>query len=506
VRWRLGGRLALASALLGLVSGCTVGPDYVRPSMISPDAYKEIDGWKIARPGDAVARGAWWEIFDDPELNALEARVSISNQNLAVAEAQYRQARALVREARAAYFPTVTLGLGFTRSRQSSTFVSGSSAGSTGAASSSGTSSVGGSGARSDFTAGLDFSWELDVWGRIRRTVESNRASAQASAGDLEAARLSFHAELAQDYFQLRTLDAQKQLLDETVSAFEKFLRLTQDRFASGVASQADVVQAQTQLKTTQAQAIDVGVQRAQLEHAIALLMGQAPSTFTLSAAPLAATPPAIPVGVPSELLERRPDIAAAERRVAAANAQIGVAVAAFYPTITLNASSGFESSSLAKWFTAASHFWSVGPGISQTVFDGGLRHAQTDAARAGYDATVGTYRQTVLAAFQGVEDNLAALRILEQENGVQDEAVKAARKSVDLTTAQYKAGTVSYLNVITVQTIALTDEITAIQIRGRRMAAAVLLVQALGGGWTAAELPSAGDVTKRENPAPRAP
>jgi NodT family efflux transporter outer membrane factor (OMF) lipoprotein len=500
---RLGGPLALASALLALASACTVGPDYVRPSMISPDAYKEVDGWKIAQPRDGLARGPWWEIFADPQLNALEARVSISNQNLAVSEAQYRQARALVREARAAYFPTVTLGLGYTRSRQSTTFVFGATGGSSsgtsaGSATSTGTSGSSGASASSDFQLGLDFSWELDVWGRIRRGVESNRAAAQASAGDLEAARLSFQAELAQDYFQLRTLDAQKHLLDETVSAFEKFLRLTQDRFASGVASQADVVQAQTQLKTTQAQAIDVGVQRAQLEHAIAILMGQAPSTFTLPAAPLTATPPAIPVGVPSELLERRPDIAAAERRVAAANAQIGVAVAAFYPTITLNASSGFESSSLAQWFTAASHFWSVGPGISQTVFDGGLRHAQTDAARAAYDATVGTYRQTVLTSFQGVEDNLAALRILEQENGVQDEAVQAARKSVDLTTNQYKAGTVSYLNVITVQTIALTNEITAIQIRGRRMAAAVLLVQALGGGWTAAELPSPQDVTKR--------
>jgi NodT family efflux transporter outer membrane factor (OMF) lipoprotein len=499
---RLRGPLALASVLLVLGSACTVGPDYVRPSMISPDAYKELDGWKIAQPRDGLARGPWWEIFADPQLDALEARVSISNQNLAVSEAQYREARALVREARAAYFPTVTLGLGYTRSRQSTTFVFGSTGGSSsgtsaGSATSTGTSGSSG-GARSDFQLGLDFSWELDVWGRIRRGVESNRAAAQASAGDLEAARLSFQAELAQDYFQLRTLDAQKQLLDETVSAFEKFLRLTQDRFRSGVASQADVVQAETQLKTTQAQAIDVGVQRAQLEHAIAILMGEAPSSFSLPPTPLTATPPAIPVGVPSELLERRPDIAAAERRVAAANAQIGVAVAAFYPTITLNASSGFESSSLAKWFTAASHFWSVGPGISQTVFDGGLRHAQTDAARAAYDATVATYRQTVLAAFQGVEDNLAALRILEEESGVEDEAVKAAQKSVDLTTSQYKAGTVSYLNVITVQTIALTDEVTAIQIRGRRMAAAVLLVQALGGGWTVAELPSPQDVTKR--------
>jgi NodT family efflux transporter outer membrane factor (OMF) lipoprotein len=503
VHRRLGGPLALAAALLVLGSACTVGPDYVRPSMWSPDAYKEIDGWKIAHPRDGLARGPWWEIFADPQLNALEARVSISNQNLAVSEAQYREARALVREARAAYFPTVTLGLGYTRSRQSTTFVSGATGGSssgTSASSSTSTGTTSGSsgGAQSDFQLGLDFSWELDVWGRIRREVESNRAAAQASAGDLEAARLSFQAELAQDYFQLRTLDAQKQLLDETVSAFERFLRLTQDRFGSGVASQADVVQAETQLKTTQAQAIDVGVQRAQLEHAIAILMGQAPSSFTLPAAPLAATPPAIPVGVPSELLERRPDIAAAERRVAAANAQIGVAVAAFYPTITLNASSGFESSSLAQWFTAASHFWSVGPGISQTVFDGGLRHAQTDAARAAYDATVATYRQTVLSSFQAVEDNLAALRILEQENGVQDDAVNAAQKSVNLTTDQYKAGTVSYLNVITVQTIALTDEVTAIQIRGRRMAAAVLLVQALGGGWTEAQLPSPADVTKR--------
>jgi len=509
VRGRLGGLLVLASALLVLASGCTVGPNYVRPSMWSPDSYKELDGWKIANPRDGLARGSWWEIFGDPQLNALEPRVNISNQNLAVAEAQYRNARALVREARAAYFPTVTLGVGFTRSRQSSTFGVGSSGGSSTGTSTSGTSSsVGSSSSRavSDFQMGLDFSWELDVWGRIRRTVESNQASAQASAGDLEAARLSFQAELAQDYFQLRTVDAQKQLLDETVSAFEKFLRLTQDRFASGVASQADVVQAETQLKTAQAQAIDVGVQRAQLEHAIAILMGQAPSSFSLLPTPLTATPPAIPIGVPSELLERRPDIAAAERRMAAANAQIGVAVASFYPAITLNASSGFESSSLTKWFTAASHFWSVGPGISQTVFDGGLRRAQTDAARAAYDATVATYRQTVLAAFQGVEDNLAALRILEAENAVQDQAVKAARKSVDLTTNQYKAGTVSYLNVITVQTIALTDEITAIQIAGRRMAAAVLLVQALGGGWTAADLPSPADVTKRQVADPMAP
>ena len=353
---------------------------------------------------------------------------------------------------------------------------------------------------------GLDFSWELDLWGRIRRTVESNQASAQASAGDLESARLSFQAELAQDYFQLRTVDAQKQLLDATVAAFEKSLELTKNQYASGVASQADVVQAETQLKTTQAQAIDVGVQRAQLEHAIALLIGKPASTFSLPTAPLTATPPPIPVGVPSALLERRPDIAAAERRVAAANAEIGVAVAAFFPTVTLSASSGFESSSLSQWLTAPSRFWSVGPSISETVFDGGLRRAQTDFARAGYDASVGTYRQTVLTAFQAVEDNLAALRILEQEAQVQDEAVQGAQKSVTLTTNQYKAGTVSYLNVITAQTIALTNETTAVQIRGRRMSAAVLLIQALGGGWNAADLPSTQAVTEREKPADSRP
>jgi NodT family efflux transporter outer membrane factor (OMF) lipoprotein len=326
--------------VLTLMTGCAVGPDYVRPTVITPDAYKEVDGWKVAQPKDDVIRGAWWEIFGDPQLNALEAQVSLSNQNLAVAEATYRQARALVREARASYFPTVTLGIGYTRFRDSATP----------GTSSAGRSSGGGasSGPRSDFQLGLDFSWELDLWGRIRRTVESNQASAQASAGDLEGARLSFQAELAQDYFQLRTLDAQKQLLDATVATFEQSLELTKNQYASGVASQADVVQAETQLKTTQAQAIDVGVQRAQVEHAIALLIGKPASNFSLPAAPLTTIPPPMPIGVPSELLERRPDIAAAERRVAAANAEIGVALAAFYPTLTLSATSGFESSSLS--------------------------------------------------------------------------------------------------------------------------------------------------------------
>lgn len=468
---------AIATAMLMLLSACmVVGPDYVRPTVITPDAYKENDGWKVAQPKDDLIRGAWWEIFGDPQLNALAAQVSVSNQNLAVAEAQFREARALVQEARASYFPTVTIGIGANRSSASTT---------TGVGPASPRTTV------SDSSLALDVSWELDVWGRIRRTVESNQAGAQASAGDLENARLSFQGALAQDYFLLRELDAQKQLLTATVAAFQKSLELTQGLYTQGVASRADVLQAETQLKTTQAQLINVGVQRAQLEHAIAVLIGKPASDFSIPATPLEGTPPAIPVGVPSELLERRPDIAASERRVAAANAQIGVAEVAFYPSVTLSGSLGLESSSLGKLFTAASRFWSVGANISQTVFDGGLRRAQTDFARAAYDATVSTYRQTTLTAFQGVEDNLAALRILEEEARVQGDAVKAAQQSVTLTTNQYKAGTVSYLNVITAQTIALTNETTAVQILGQRMTAAVLLVQALGGGWNASELPS---------------
>jgi NodT family efflux transporter outer membrane factor (OMF) lipoprotein len=472
-------RAGLVTAVVALVTGCVVGPNYVSPTVITPDAYKEIDGWNVARPRDDVLRGPWWELFGDPALNALEAQVSVANQTLATAEATYRQASALVREARAAYFPTVTLGIGYTRSRPSATV---GTASGTGAAAGARATSVG---ASNFFQLPIDIAWAPDFWGKIRRAVESSQASAQASAGDLETARLSLQAELAQDYFQLRTLDTQKRLLDATVAAYEKSLELTRTRYAGGVASRVDIVQAETQLKTTQAQAIDVGVQRAQLEHAIALLIGQPASTFALPSAPLATLPPSIPIGVPSELLERRPDIAAAERRVAAANAQIGVAIAAFYPSITLSVSAGLESSGLARWLAWPSRFWSVGPGISQTVFDGGLRRAQTEQARAAYDASVAAYRQTVLTAFQGVEDNLAALRILEDEARVQGEAVTAAEQSVSLTTNQYRAGTVSYLNVITTQAIALANQVTAVQILGRRLTAAVLLVEALGGGWS---------------------
>ena len=469
--------LAMVSAA-GWLTGCTVGPNYVKPTVEVPAAYKENAGWQVAQPQDATLRGNWWEMFNDPQLNALEEQVVVSNQNVAVAEAQFRQARALVQQARAAYFPTVTIGASVNNSSQSaSTRISNSSSGRT-------TPTL--------FAMAVDASWEIDVWGRIRRLVESSQASAQASAADLENARLSAQTELAQDYFQLRTLDTQKQLLDASIVEFERSLELTNNRYASGVVSRADVLQAQTQLKTTQAQAIDVGVQRAQFEHAIALLIGKPASVVSISAAPLAMTivPPPIPVGVPSEVLERRPDIASTERQVVAANAQIGVALAAYYPTVSLHATGGFQSTSLSQWISAPSRLWSVGPAISETVFDGGLRAGLTEQARGVYDGTVASYRETVLTAFKEVEDNLAALRILESEAEVQDEAVKAAQQSVTVFTNQYKAGIASYLEVVTAQNAALTNERTAATILGNRMNAAVLLIKALGGGWNVAQLP----------------
>ena len=477
--------VVLAAAALAGAAGCSVGPDYVRPSMEAPETYKEADGagWKPAQPSDATLHGPWWDVYGDPLLSSLATRVSLSNQNLLVAEAQFRQARAIVLAARSQFFPTVTVGAGYTRSRPSETLAS----------------SFGPKpGPANDFILPIDVSWDIDVWGRIRRNVEANRASAQASAGDLEAARLLFESELAQDYFLLRTVDAQRQLLDMAIAAFQTSLQLTRNRYAAGVVSAADVAQAETQLKTTQAQATDLGVQRAQVEHAIAVLIGQPPAAFNIGLAPLPATPPAIPVGVPSELLQRRPDVAAAERRVAAANAQIGVAVAAYYPTVTLSATAGFESGSIAKWFMWPSRFFSVGPTITETVFDGGLRGAQTAEARAAYDASIATYRQTVLGAFQDVEDNLAALRVLEVEAREQEEAVKAARRSLALTTNQYRAGVVSYLNVVIAQTAALTSEQTAVGITGRRLGASVLLIKALGGGWSADRLPTDREVTHR--------
>ena len=474
---RLGlARVFAAALIFSIFASCAVGPDYVRPTAETPATYKEGEGWKQAEPKDHIIRGAWWEIFSNPELNALEDQINISNQNVVAAEAQFRQALALVQVARSAYFPTATAGASATRSLRSRDALGTSSATSAGRT-------------VNDYLAPLTASWAIDVWGRVRRQVESSRASAQASAATLESVRLLTQAQVAQNYFQLRTLDTQKKLLDETVIAYQTSLTLTQNRYASGVASRADVLQAETLLKSTQAQAIDIGVQRAQLEHAIAVLLGKPASTFSIPVAPLIAVPPAVPVGVPSELLERRPDIAVAERNMAAANAQIGVAKAAFFPTVTLNGSVGYESTDTSNWLTWPSRFWSLGAGVSEVIYEGGLRRAQTAAARAAYEATVASYRQTVLTAFQQVEDNLAALRILEGEAQVQDGAVQAARQSVTVALNQYKAGTASYLAVIVVQAQSLNNEITALSIQSRRLTAAVNLIQDLGGGWNAAEL-----------------
>ena len=475
------GRRLIAPAavliVLWVLAACAVGPDYVRPTAPAPapDAFKETEGWKVAEPKDQMVRGKWWEVYNDPQLNALEEQVDVTNQNIALAEAQFRQASALVQAARASFFPQIGAGVTPTRALRSENV----------------TTSVTPPGTTTIYTATLsESSWELDVWGRIRRSVEASRAGAQASAADLEGVRLSTHAAVAQNYFLLRSLDRQKQLFDATAAAYGRSLALTSNQYASGVASRGDVLQAETQLKSTQAQAINVGVQRSQTEHAIALLLGKPASVFSVPFSPLDATPPQIPFGVPSGLLERRPDIAAAERRVAAANAQIGVARAAYFPTVTLSGSAGYQSLLTSNWFTWPSRFWSLGPAMLETVYDGGLRRALNAQARAVYDQTVASYRQTVLAGFQDVEDNLAALRILEEEAEVQDQAVKTARKSVEFVLNQYKAGTANYLAVVVVQAIALANERTALTIQSSRVAASVSLIKAVGGGWNASDLP----------------
>ncbi|MFZ0050625.1 MAG: efflux transporter outer membrane subunit [Desulfobaccales bacterium] len=475
------GRLSpvMIAGMLLLLSGCTVGPNYVRPPTAAPEAFKETPGWKVAQPRDELSRGAWWEIYNDPKLNALEEQVDINNQNIAAAEAQFRQALALVQVARAAYFPTVTGGASWTRFKNSQTAVY--------PATNTPTPNL------SDFLLTSDLTWQPDLWGKVRRQVESSRASAQASAADLEGVRLSARATLAQSYFQLRTLDDLKRLLNDTVADYQKILVFTKNQYAQGVASLGDVAIAEAQLKATQAQAIDLGVQRAQLEHAIALLIGKSPSVFSIPLVHQTLKVPAVPFGVPSELLERRPDIAAAERNMAAANAQIGVALAAYYPTITLSAQGGFETYSLAKWLTWPSRLWSLGAAASETLLDFGLRAGQTAAARAAYDASVATYRQTVLTGFQQVEDNLAALGILKDEGEVQDEAVRASRKSLAVSTNQYKEGIIGRIALLVVETQALANERTAITILGSRMSANVLLIEALGGGWQSSDFPPVG-------------
>ena len=462
-----------ASALLG----CSVGPNYVRPTAESPSAYKEAVPWKAAEPRDQEPRGNWWEVFKDPQLDALMTPVEVSNQTIKAAEARVREARALTQQARAALFPLV--------SASASALRSGSGAGT--ARTNSDGSIVAAGGVRNNYNVALDVSWEVDLWGRVRRTVEASEASAQASVADLESAKLSAQALLAEDYFLLRVQDAQIRLLNDTVEAYQRSLQLTRNQYAVGVAARADVAQAETQLKSTQAQAIDAEVQRAQLEHAIAVLLGKAPADFAVAAESVPTEFPPIPPGLPSELLERRPDIAAAERRAAAANAQIGVAEAAFFPSLTLSATGGFQSSVLSQLFSLPSRYWSLGSALAQTIFDAGLRRAQTAQAIATYDENVANYRQTVLNGFQEVEDNLAALRILEQETAVQDDAVKSARESLAITLNQYRAGTANYLAVVVAQAIALNNERAALAIQSRRLSASVTLIKALGGGWNAA-------------------
>lgn len=470
-------KFAGLAALCAMLAACTSGPNYVRPGVETPAAYKEGGNWKPAEPQDHADPGRWWDIFGDPMLDALMQQVDISNQNLARAEAQYRQALALTQSARAALSPTITGGISNTRSRASATTIAAPSA------------TPVSRGVVTNHNLPFQASWAPDVWGNIRRAIEASDASAAASAGDLQAARLSAQATLAQTYYQLRALDAQQKNLEDTIAGYSKSVQLVQNQYAAGIVAKADVITAQAQLKTTQAQAIDFGVQRAQLEHAIATLVGKPASSFSIARAPLAAVPPAIPAALPSALLERRPDIAAAERRMQQANAQIGVVQAAWFPTLALSASGGLQSATMAEWLTGPSRFWSFPVALTQTLFDGGLRQANKDQAIAAYEANVANYRQTVLTGFQQVEDSLATLRILEQEAVVQGEAVALSEQSLALALNQYKAGTVSLVNVVVAQAAALANQTNAVGILNRRMVASVQLVTALGGGWNAANL-----------------
>jgi NodT family efflux transporter outer membrane factor (OMF) lipoprotein len=465
IRWRV--RLLAASALLSSLAACEVGPDYHKPAASVPQNYKETKDWKISQPQQAGSNIAWWSVYDDPILDDLEKRIDISNQNLKASEAAYRQAVALVGEARAGFFPTLTLNTSVQQGQQQSKTTT-------------------------QYSGSVGASWEIDIWGRIRREVESSSANAQASAADLAAARLSVQSELATDYFQLRVEDELKRLLDATVVAFARSLQIAQNRYDAGVAAKTDVASAQAQLESTKAQAINVGILRSQLEHAIAVLIGKPPAEFALAASPVVANNiPPTPPGLPSALLERRPDIAAAERQMAAANAQIGVAVAAYYPTIDLGGSVGFATTMISSFFAPGSLVWAVGPQLAETLFDGGLRGAQVETARASFDQTVALYRQTVLTAFQQVEDQLAALRILAQQAAVQDGAVKAAEEAERLTLNQYEAGTVDYTSVITAQANALSSRQTALGILQNRITASVALIAALGGGWDTSQLPA---------------
>jgi NodT family efflux transporter outer membrane factor (OMF) lipoprotein len=469
-------------ALTTLLASCTVGPKYTKPTVPAapayseqpPASYTEAPGWKTAQPSDATLRGDWWNLFSDPELAALEAQVAAANQTLRAAEASFRQARAAIRFNRAALYPAISTAPEISSSRISANNPASARGGRT----------------YGSFVLPVDVSYEADLWGRIRHAITAARENYQASAADLENVKLILQSELAIDYFEAHSLDAQKELLDNNVAAFERALQLTQNRYNGGVASKAEVMQAQTQLDQTQALDIDVGAARAEYEHAIAVLIGKSPEGFKLPTVPLKRVPPIIPTGLPSQLLERRPDIAIAERRMAAQNEQIGIARAAFFPQLLITATGGLQSGSIVDWFNWPSRYWAVGPQLAQFIFDAGRRRAQLESVKAGYDITVADYRQSALTAFREVEDNLAVLRILEQESAKQQEAIAAAENSVELAVNRYKGGLVTYLEVITAQNIALNNQRTGVDLMRRRMDASVLLIRALGGGWDTTKLP----------------
>jgi len=467
-----------------LVNGCMVGPKYVKPTVATapafkeqpPESLKEVDGWKPAQPGDQTLRGKWWEIFGDSQLNSLEEELTVSNQNLKVSEARFRQARSMIRFNRSAEFPTISTSPSVVNERYSTNqpyFPAQYSNNGTG-----------------NFTLPFDLSYEVDLWGRVRRTVSASREEAQASAADLQTASLSLHAELAADYFELRSADSQKTLLDETVKAYADMVELTGALFDGGGAGESDVVQARTQLDTTRVQDTDIGVMRAQYEHAIAILIGKPPAELAIAPRSKPFEPPAIPVGLPSQLLERRPDIASAERRVAEANEGIGIARAAYFPSLTIGGAVGLQSRHISNLFTWPSRFWAMGPQASEIIYDGGRRRAGVEQAQANYDATVATYRETTIEAFQQVEDNLAALRILAQEATQEQQAVQEAQHNVRLFTDLYQGGADPYLEVVTAQTTLLFNQRNEIDILRRQMDASVLLIKAIGGGWNASQLP----------------
>lgn len=457
-----GGWLALTGATL-VLNACTVGPDYVRPAAIVPAQYKEAKGWKLGAPRDDVDRGDWWRVFRDPELSTLEAQVAVSNQTLKADEANYREAEALIAEARAQLFPTLTFDPSLTRSSSSGTVL----------------------------TAQANGSWTLDLWGRLRRQVESQVAGAQASAADLANATLSMQSMLATAYYELRETDSLHDLLADTVAQYKRSLDITQNQYTAGTSARSDVITAQAQLLAAQAQEINTGVARAQFEHAIAVLMGRPPAGLSVPHGKLAQAVPTIPLRLPSTLLERRPDIAAAERTMQEENALIGVAIAGYYPDVTLSGAFGYVGNPFKSALAATNPMWSFGLSAAQTLFDGGLTAAQVEAARDTYQASVATYRQTVLTAFQQVEDELAAIRVLAQEAAVQIEAVKSAEQAVQIALNEYRAGTQNYTTVVTAQATALADEESLLTTREQRVLAAISLIVAVGGGWDDAKLPT---------------